>query len=133
MDKSSSPTQHRLTKSSVGVASSDANELITMSFPRQVLASFDHNLVHDLAIGYEWPRKQTYIIRRKHSFRNTFQKSGCSTGRIHTSKADQSGLLCTGLPTLYGGARAYTRMEQDRTGNNRSAYGNRVGRAGLSG
>ncbi|KAL4367364.1 hypothetical protein GQ457_05G019020 [Hibiscus cannabinus] len=68
--------------------------------------------------------KQTYIIRRKHSFKNTFQKSGCSTRRIHTSKADQGSLLCTGLPTLYGG---------DRTGNNRSAYGNRVGRAGLSG
>ncbi|KAL4346892.1 hypothetical protein GQ457_17G002650 [Hibiscus cannabinus] len=74
--------------------------------------------------------KQAYSIRRKHSFRNTFQKSGCSTGRIHTSKADQGSLLCTSLPTLYGGARAYTRMEQ---GNNRSAYGNRVGRAGLSG
>ncbi|KAL4335589.1 hypothetical protein GQ457_07G003500 [Hibiscus cannabinus] len=69
-------------------------------------------------------RKQAYSIRRKYSFRNTFQKSGCSTGRIHTSKADQGSLLSTGLPTLYGGAR---------TGNNRSAYGNRVGRAGLSG
>ncbi|KAL4362193.1 hypothetical protein GQ457_04G021910 [Hibiscus cannabinus] len=76
---------------------------------------------------------RTGVFLKKNFSRTKEKKSGCTTGRIHTSKADQSGLLCTGLPTLYGGARAYTRMEQDRTGNNRSAYGNRVGRAGLSG
>ncbi|KAL4351167.1 hypothetical protein GQ457_06G008910 [Hibiscus cannabinus] len=63
--------------------------------------------------------------RKQKSEKNRNQeKSRCSTGRIHTSKADQGSVLSTGLPTLYGGAR---------TGNNRSTYGNRVGRAGLSG
>ncbi|KAL4310825.1 hypothetical protein GQ457_01G021670 [Hibiscus cannabinus] len=63
-------------------------------------------------------------IRKQESENRNHEKSGCSTGRIHTSKADQGSLLSTGLPTLYDGAR---------TGNNMSAYRNRVGRAGLSG
>ncbi|KAL4271871.1 hypothetical protein GQ457_13G016110 [Hibiscus cannabinus] len=69
-------------------------------------------------------KKQESRIRKQESGNRKQEKSGCSTGRIHTSRADQGSLLSTGLPMLYGGAR---------TGNNRSAYGNRVGRAGLSG